>query len=234
MTPRVLVVDDEPAIRDSVTYALEQEGFETESAADGRTALQVAQREEFDAIVLDLMLPGLSGMDVCRRLRAESAVPIIMLTARTTEVDRIVGLELGADDYVTKPFSVRELISRVRAVLRRRELDRQELGREPIANAVRHIGGLTVDLVRHEVWVDGEHVLLTPSEFRLLEKLSEEPGRAYDRYELMRYLWRSEHTGDARSCDAHVVNLRRKLEPDASRPTRLVTVRGVGYALRAV
>ena len=229
MRPRVLVVDDEPAIRDSVTYALEREGFETTSAADGLEALEAARKEAFDAVVLDLMLPQLSGQEVCRRLRAESPVPIIMLTARTTEIDRVVGLELGADDYVTKPFSVLELVSRVRAQLRRRELDRQE-GEA----AVRRIGGLTIDLVRHEVNVDGRPVELTPSEFRLLEKLSEQPGRAYARRELMQHLWRSEHVGDERTCDAHVVNLRRKLEPNPVTPSRLVTVRGVGYSLRPV
>jgi two-component system, OmpR family, response regulator RegX3 len=227
MSASVLVVDDEPAIRDAVTYALEREGFSTRTADDGPSALDLARSEPFDLVVLDLMLPRLSGTEVCRALRSESAVPIIMLTARSTEIDRVIGLELGADDYVVKPFSVMELVSRVKAILRRRELDRGDG-----AGAVRRIGSLTIDLMRHEVSVDGGSVHVTPSEFRMLEKLSEEPGRAYGRRELLRHLWRSEHVGDERACDAHVVNLRRKLERGAAPPVRLVTVRGVGYALR--
>ena len=225
---RILVVDDEPTIRESVAYALVREGFEVSSAEDGETGLRLALAEQFDAVVLDVMLPGLSGTEVCRRLRAESTVPILMLTARTAEVDRVVGLELGADDYVAKPFAMRELVARVRAQLRRRELDRGEGG------AHRTVGGIEIDFRRHEVRVDGARVELTPTEFKLVALLSSDPGRAWPRRDLMRHLWESEHVGDERAVDAHVVNLRRKLEADPSDPRRLVTVRGVGYSLLAV
>jgi two-component system response regulator RegX3 len=225
---RILVVDDEPAIRESVAYALEHEGFEVRAVEDGETGLRLALDERFDAVVLDVMLPGLSGAEVCRRLRAQSTVPILMLTARTAEVDRVVGLELGADDYVAKPFAMRELVARVRAQLRRRELDRSE------GEARRAVGGIEIDFRRHEVRVDGHRVELTPTEFKLVALLSSDPGRAWPRSDLMRHLWESEHVGDQRAVDAHVVNLRRKLEVDPSDPKRLVTVRGVGYSLLAV
>jgi two-component system response regulator RegX3 len=225
---RILVVDDEPAIVDSVSYALRRDGFEVAVEVDGTTALAAARTDPFDLIVLDVMLPGLPGTEVCRRLRAESAVPIILLTAKGEEVDRVVGLELGADDYVTKPFSMAELVSRVRALMRRRELDR---GESPVALRV---GGLEIDVVRHEVRADGEPVQLTPSEFRLLAILAREPERAFSRDELLRRLWRTDYVGDERACDSHMVNLRRKIERDPRRPARIVTVRGVGYKLRAV
>ena len=228
MTARVLVVDDEPALRDSVTYALEREGFDVSAVADGETALELAGTEPFDAVVLDVMLPGLPGTEVCRRLRGESAVPIVMLTARTAEVDRVVGLELGADDYVTKPFSLAELVARVRAILRRRELDRSEAEAPALV-----VGGLAIDRVRHEVRVDGGLVELTPSEFRLLALLASKPGRAFTRRELVQELWRSEYVGDERICDTHVVGLRRKVERDPARPARILAVRGVGYKLVA-
>jgi two-component system response regulator RegX3 len=228
VSARVLVVDDEPALRDSVSYALEHEGFEVATVADGESALDLAGRESFDAVVLDVMLPGLPGTEVCRRLRSDSSVPILMLTAKDTEVDRVVGLELGADDYLTKPFSLAELVARVRAVLRRRELDRSES-----EAAVLNVGGLAIDRVRHEVEVDGQSVELTPSEFRLLALLASEPGRAFTRRELVRELWRSEYVGDERICDTHVVGLRRKVERDPARPARILAVRGIGYKLVA-
>jgi DNA-binding response OmpR family regulator len=222
---KILVVDDEPAIRDSIAYALEREGYEVFGAEDGETALALSRSESFEAIILDIKLPGRSGTDVCRELRAESSVPIVMLSARGAEIDRVVGLELGADDYIAKPFSVSELVARVRAILRRRELDRSEAG------SLRRVGGLLLDLRRHAVLVDGRDVELTPMEFRLLAVMAEEPERAFDRRELMRHLWESDFGGDQRACDSHVVNLRRKLERDPSRPERIVTVRGVGYKL---
>jgi two-component system, OmpR family, response regulator RegX3 len=225
---RILVIDDEPTIRESVSYALEHEGFEVRAVEDGEIGLRVAREEPFDAVVLDVMLPGLSGTEVCRLLRAESAVPILMLTARNAEVDRVVGLELGADDYVPKPFAMRELVARVRALLRRRDLDRSEDG------SFRRVGGIEIDFRRHEVRVDGARVDLTPAEFKLLALLATDPGRAWERRELMRRLWESEHVGDERAVDAHVVNLRRKVERDPSEPRRIVTVRGVGYSLDAV
>jgi len=229
VSARILVVDDEPAIRDSLTYALAKEGFDVSSATDGDEALDAARSTSFDLILLDLMLPRVSGTDVCRELRAHSAVPIIMLTAKGTEIDRVVGLEVGADDYVTKPFSMAELMSRVRAVLRRRELDRAESG-----STVLRVGGLSVDLLRHELRVDDRVVALTPSEFKLVSLLAGEPERAFSRREIVQHLWDSEYAGDMRACDTHIVNLRRKIERDPSHPSRLVTVRGVGYRLLPV
>jgi DNA-binding response OmpR family regulator len=221
---RILVVDDEPTILDSVGYALQREGFDVSSARDGTEGLRLARAEKPDVIVLDVMLPGLSGREVCRQLRAESDVPILMLSARGGEVDRVLGLELGADDYVTKPFSLAELVSRVRALLRRRELDRVR------HDAVR-VGDLEFDLAAHDVRIDGDRVHLTPSEFRLVALLASDPGRAFSREELVRHLWETEYTGGERAVDAHVVNLRRKLEHDPADPRRLLTVRGIGYAL---
>jgi two-component system, OmpR family, response regulator RegX3 len=222
---RILVVDDEPAIRDAVSYALKAEGFQTETVETGEDALERARQDDFDLLVLDLMLPGLSGSDVCRTVRSESGVPIILLTARDSEIDRVLGLEIGADDYVTKPFSMAELVGRVRALLRRRELDRASV------SGVLRVGDLRVDLLRHEVKLGGRPVFLTPSEFRLLALLAGEPERVFSRRELMEHLWESEYVGDQRACDVHIANLRRKLEADPASPKRLVTVRGVGYKL---
>ena len=226
MSERILVVDDEPAIVDAVAYALEGEGYEVASRTDGEEALSAALDEAFDLVVLDLMLPRLSGTEVCRRLRAESDVPIVMLTAKDAEVDRVLGLEIGADDYVTKPFSIAELVSRVRALLRRRELDRAGRG-----YAFKRVGSLTLDLTRHKVSLGGSEVQLTPSEFRLLALLAEEPERAYSRREIMQHLWESSYVGDERACDIHISNLRRKLEDAPDEPQRVLTVRGIGYKL---
>jgi two-component system, OmpR family, response regulator RegX3 len=226
VSERILVVDDEPAIVDAVSYALEGEGYEVTSRLDGEEALTAALEEPFDLVVLDLMLPKLSGTEVCRRLRAESDIPIVMLTAKDAEVDRVLGLEIGADDYVTKPFSVAELVSRIRALLRRRELDRAGRG-----FAFKRVGSLTLDLTRHKVSLDGGEIQLTPSEFRLLALLAEEPERVYSRREIMQHLWESSYVGDERACDIHISNLRRKLERVPDEPERILTVRGVGYTL---
>ena len=228
MSERILVVEDEQTIADSVAYALRGAGYEVETVGDGDLALERAREREWDLMVLDLLLPGTQGLDVCREIRADSALPIVMLTARDAELDRVVGLELGADDYVTKPFSVAELVSRVRALLRRRELDRRRSG------AVRDVGGLHLDISRQSATVDGRALQLTRSEFRLLTLLASEPGRVYTRDELVRHLWQSDFVGDRRAIDVHVSNLRRKIEPEPRRPRRLLTVRGVGYKLVAV
>ncbi|MBA2358849.1 MAG: response regulator transcription factor [Actinobacteria bacterium] len=228
MSDSILVVDDEPALTDAVRYALAAEGFDVEEAADGRSALAAARERRFDVILLDLVLPDLSGIEICRRLRAESDVPILMLTARDAEVDRVLGLEAGADDYVTKPFSMAELVSRVRAILRRRELDRGSR-----TATVRRVGGLEVDLTGHRVIVDGLPVSLTRSEFKLLGLLTREPERVFSRRQIMQHLWDSDFVGDERACDIHVSNLRRKIEREG-KPDRLVTVRGVGYKLLEV
>jgi two-component system response regulator RegX3 len=225
---RVLVVDDEPAIRDAVEYALRSEGFEVEGAGDGEAGLKAALEQSFDVVILDLMLPRMPGTEVCRRLRGESSVPIIMLTAKGAELDRVLGLEIGADDYVTKPFSMAELIGRIRAIIRRRELDRSG------AASVIRVGGLELDPIRHEVKVDGEQKRLTPSEFKLLLLLAEDPERVFNRREIMQHLWDSTYVGDQRACDIHISNLRQKIEPDASQPIRILTVRGVGYKLATV
>ena len=226
MSERILVVDDEPAIAEAVSYALEENGFEVESADDGEAALVALSRSPYDLLVLDLRLPKVSGIEVCRRVRGESAIPIIILTAKDAEIDRVLGLEVGADDYVTKPFSMAELVSRVRALLRRRELDRGLDG-----GSVQRIGDLLVDRLRHQVHIGDKRVYLTASEFKLLSFLGEEPERVFTRREIMRYLWDSDYVGDQRACDVHVSNLRRKIESDPARPERLVTVRGVGYKL---
>jgi two-component system response regulator RegX3 len=226
---RILVVDDDPGIVDVVVFALRNDGFEVETAGDGERALDLAQRERFDVMVLDLMLPGVSGTEVCRRLRASgNGVPIVMLTARDAEVDRVVGLEVGADDYVTKPFSTAELVSRIRAILRRRELDRAQT-----RVALTQVGGLRIDFGRHEVRVDERAVRLTPSEFKLLALLAEEPERVFSRRQIMEHLWESEWVGDEHAADVHISNLRRKIERAPGAPERIVTVRGFGYKLVA-
>jgi DNA-binding response OmpR family regulator len=226
LSARILVVDDEPAIVDGVGYALRNEGFAVDTARNGEDALAAARADGYDLVILDLMLPRVSGLEVARALRGESPVPIIMLTAKDAEVDRVVGLELGADDYVTKPFSMAELLSRVRAILRRRELDRADGG-----PSVRQVGGLRLDLTRHQVTVGEKTVQLTPLEFKLVALLAEEPERVFSRTEIMRELWESPHVGDQRACDFHISNVRRKIERDPARPERLLTVRAVGYTL---
>jgi two-component system response regulator RegX3 len=224
---RILVVEDEPAIAEALTYALEEAGHAVDSVDTGDLALDAARRHGYDLMILDLMLPGVPGLDVCQTLRAESDLPIVILTAADAEADRIHGLDIGADDYVTKPFSVAELVSRVRALLRRRLLDRAT------ASPVQSVGGLELDLARHAVTVDGRPIQLTRSEFRLVALLASEPGRDFTRDELVSHLWQSDFVGDRRAIDVHISNLRRKLEPDPRHPKRLLTVRGVGYKLDA-
>ena len=224
MSSRIIVVDDEPALRDAVSYSLRSEGYDVTAVANGEAALDLVEADPPDVVVLDVMLPGLSGVEVCRRLRDTGDIPILMLTARDAEVDRVVGLEAGADDYVTKPFSMAELVSRVRAILRRRELDRRGLG-------ALGVGDLFLDPQRHRVEVAGRNVDVTPSEFTVLSLLASAPDRVFTRREIMQRLWDSQYVGDQRACDVHISNLRRKLERDPQRPERLLTVRGTGYKL---
>jgi len=225
---RILVVEDDPAISDAVDYALREAGYDVDAVGDGDVALERARHRSYDLMVLDLLLPGRPGIDVCSTLRAEhNDLPIVMLTALDAEADRVHGLDIGADDYVTKPFSIAELVSRVRSLLRRRELDRKSGG------SVRSVGGLRLDVARHTAAVDGRPVLLTRSEFRLVALLASEPGKPFEREDLIRHLWESDFVGDRRAIDVHVSNLRRKLERDPRRPERLITVRGVGYKLVA-
>jgi two-component system response regulator RegX3 len=221
---RILVADDEPAIRESVSYALRAEGFAVDEAATGQEAIRAAAEVDYDVVLLDVMLGDLSGVEICRRLRADSTVPIVMLTARDAEVDRVLGLESGADDYVTKPFSMRELVSRVRAILRRRELDL------PARRELRRVGDMEIDLLRHRVTVDGRDVRVTPTELRILSLLAGE-DRSFTRHEILRYAWETTFVPDGRSCDVHIANLRRKIGDDAAQPERLLTVRGIGYRL---
>ncbi len=228
---RILVADDEPSVRESVGYALRQEGFEVELATDGDDANEkIGPEVDFDLLVLDIMMPGRSGLDLCRDVRGRSPVPIILLTAKDAEVDKVVGLEVGADDYVTKPFSVRELLGRVRAQLRRRELDRATGSAEDNGKGI-DAGEVTIDLARHLVTVRGEPVNLTRSEFQVLRLLAERPGQVFSRLEIMEELWQSEFSGDVRACDVHISNLRQKIERDPQDPELVLTVRGVGYKL---
>ena len=229
MSSRILIADDEPSVRDSVSYALQQEGYEVTPAVDGSDAeAKLAGEMEFDLLILDIMMPGRSGLDICREVRARSAVPIIILTAKDAEVDKVVGLEVGADDYVTKPFSVRELLGRVRAQLRRRELDRAP---QADANTEISAGPVSMDLVRHVVRVRGEQVNLTRSEFQLLRLLAGRPGEVFRRHQIMEELWQTEFDGDDRACDVHISNLRQKVERDPQEPQLVLTVRGIGYKL---
>jgi two-component system response regulator RegX3 len=228
---RILVADDEVSVRESVGYALEQEGFAVTIATDGDDAdSKLGEVIDYDLLVLDIMMPGKSGLDLCRDVRSRSPVPIILLTAKDAEVDKVVGLEVGADDYVTKPFSVRELLGRVRAQLRRRELDRATGAGDPDGKSI-DAGDVTIDLARHLVTVRGAPVNLTRSEFQVLRLLAERPGQVFSRLEIMEELWQSEFSGDVRACDVHISNLRQKIERDAQDPELVLTVRGVGYKL---
>jgi len=222
MNRRILVVDDDKKIVDLVSLYLRREGYGVLAAYDGREALELARLKQPDLIVLDLLLPELDGKDVCRLLRAESSVPIIMLTARSTDEDKLLGLDLGADDYITKPFNPRELVARVRAVLRRAAPNE-----EPPED--KRFGELLISFVRHEVLARGAVVNLTPTEFRLLETMAREPGRAFSRCDLLDRAFGYDYEGLERTVDVHIMNLRRKIEAEPSRPRYVVTVAGVGY-----
>jgi two-component system response regulator RegX3 len=222
---RILVVEDEESLADSVRYNLEREGFGVSVATDGRRALERFRSERPSLVILDLMLPEMSGLDVCRSIRAESDVPIIMVTAKDSEADKVTGLELGADDYVTKPFSMRELVSRVRANLRR---VRPAAALEP-AEEVLSGGPVRMDVARHEVTVRGAAVALPPKEFELLEAFLRRKGRLLTRDFLIEEVWGADYFGDTRTLDVHVKRLRRKVETDPHRPDHLHTVRGLGY-----
>ncbi len=222
---RVLVVEDERALAESVRYALEVEGFDVTVVATGREALERYRAVDPSLVLLDVMLPGSSGLDVCRRIRAESRVPIIMVTARDGEADTVAGLELGADDYVTKPFSMRELMARVRAQIRRSDRSGTMTG----ANEVLCASGVELDVDAHEVRVDGEVVRLRPKEFDLLESLMRRMNRLATRDLLIDEVWGPSYFGDTKTLDVHIKRLREKIESNPSRPTRIVTERGLGY-----
>lgn len=227
VTPQtVLVVDDEEAIAEAVRARLESEGYRVVVAADGAQALDAAEREPPDLVVLDLMLPGMDGLEVCKRLQRDRWVPVLMLTARTEEADKVAGFAVGADDYLTKPFSLRELAVRVRAILRRSERAAQATSAETL-----HLGGLSIDAARRRVYVDGTEVQLTPLEFEILLTLARDPGVVFTREQLMDRVWGYRDYAGGRVVDSHVARLRRKLGEDGT--TRFVrTVHGVGYAFR--
>src|SRR5207302_3163256 len=225
----ILLVDDEDAVQKLLTYPLEREGFRVMQARDGEEALQRFGTERVDLVVLDLMLPKLDGLEVCRRLRAQSTVPIIMLTARDDELDKVVGLELGADDYITKPFSIREFRSRVRALLRRAKLPPYQGDGDDETIAA---GPLRIDLGRRAVELDGRSVQLTYVEFELLRTMASNPGRVFSRKMLLEELWGGSDYREPRTIDVHVRHLREKLERDPREPEYIFTVRGVGYRFR--
>jgi two-component system response regulator RegX3 len=224
---RILIVEDEQSLSDPLSFLLRREGYDTEVAADGREALAAFDRSGADLVLLDLMLPGLPGTEVCRELRTRSSVPIIMLTAKDSEVDIVVGLELGADDYVTKPYSTRELLARIRAVLRRRvEADDED-------ESVLQAGPVRLDVDRHAVAVRGAEVAMPLKEFELIELLLRNAGRVLTRGQLIDRVWGSDYFGDTKTLDVHIKRIRSKIETDPSQPTLLLTVRGLGYRFEA-
>ncbi|MBL8930125.1 MAG: response regulator transcription factor [Kineosporiaceae bacterium] len=225
---RILVVEDEESFSDPLSYLLRKEGFEVSVAGDGPAALDEFDRAGADLVLLDLMLPGLPGTEVCRQLRSRGNVPVIMLTAKDSEIDKVVGLELGADDYVTKPYSSRELVARIRAVLRRGvEVE------APHTTATVEAGPVRMDIDRHVVTVDGEPIALPLKEFELLELLLRNAGRVLTRMQLIDRVWGVDYVGDTKTLDVHVKRLRSKIEPDPANPRYLVTVRGLGYKYEA-
>ncbi|MFC7449340.1 MULTISPECIES: response regulator transcription factor [Rhodococcus] len=224
----VLIVEDEESLADPLAFLLRKEGFEATVVGDGPSALAEFDRSGADIVLLDLMLPGMSGTDVCKQLRARSGVPVIMVTARDSEIDKVVGLELGADDYVTKPYSARELIARIRAVLRRgADNDSDDSADDGVLEA----GPVRMDVERHIVQVNGDTVMLPLKEFDLLEYLLRNSGRVLTRGQLIDRVWGADYVGDTKTLDVHVKRLRSKIEADPAKPEHLVTVRGLGYKL---
>jgi DNA-binding response OmpR family regulator len=227
-TTRILLVDDEQPVQKLLTFPLEKEGYEVVQAFDGQQALQAFDQQQFDLVVLDIMLPRMDGLEVCRRLRAKSRVPIIMLTAKAEEIDKVIGLEIGADDYITKPFSMREFRSRVRAALRRAEMvPATSLDEEPLQR-----GDLRIDFAKRRTELRGQPVELTYVEFEILAVLARAPGRVYSRDMLLEQVWGDSSYRDPRTIDVHIRHLREKIESDAKTPEYLLTVRGVGYRFR--
>jgi len=230
MSEKILVVEDEPSLQETLAYNLERQGYNVETASDGQAALERARKLQPDLIVLDLMLPVLDGFEVCRIIRQESNVPILILTARDDEIDRVIGLEMGADDYLTKPFSMREFLARVKAQLRRVRLIREELNAETTETKGRlHFGNLLIDLTRREVLIDDQPLAFKPKEFDLLLFLARHRGQALSRELILERVWGWEFSGGSRTVDVHVRWLREKIENDPTNPIRIVTVRGAGY-----
>jgi two-component system, OmpR family, response regulator len=227
-TTRILLVDDEQPVQKLLTYPLQKEGYEVVQALDGQQALQAFDQQQFDLVVLDIMLPRMDGLEVCRRLRARSRVPIIMLTAKAEEIDKVIGLELGADDYITKPFSMREFRSRVRAALRRAEMvPSSDAEEEPLER-----GDLLIDFAKRMTELRAEPIELTYVEFEILAALARAPGRVFSRDMLLERVWGDSSYRDPRTVDVHIRHLREKIEQDPKNPEYLLTVRGVGYRFR--
>jgi len=227
MTERILVVEDEVSIRETIAYNLSREGFQVEQAADGNVAIEIARTTKPDALILDIMLPGKDGLEVCRILRKESNVPILMLTARADEIDKIVGLEIGADDYMVKPFSMRELMTRVKALLRRVRLMREESSDS--SHLRLEFGNLTINPASHEVLVDDRPAELRPKAFDLLAFLASHRGQVFSREQLLTEIWGWDYFGESRTVDVHIRWIREAIEPDPSKPVRIMTIHGVGY-----
>jgi len=225
---KILIVEDDRNLLNTLQYNLRKEGYEVITAIDGAEALEIARRDKPDLIILDIMLPKINGFEVCRILRKEMTVPILMLTARAEETDKIVGLEIGADDYMTKPFSLRELIARVRAILRR-----VKIAEQPPEGPVLKVGDIELDVARHKVTVSGEIVELTPKEFDLLAFLAKNKGLVFSRDQLLEKVWGYDFAGGTRTVDVHIRWLRQKIEPEPTRPRYLITVRGAGYKLES-
>jgi DNA-binding response OmpR family regulator len=224
--PRVLIVEDDDAMRDMVSYALAEEGMEVEAVADGESALEIfSSSGPFDVVILDVMLPGIDGVSVCKELTSTSDVPVVMLTARDDETSVVVGLEVGADDYITKPFSYRELVSRVRATLRRRRIDARASSKQERLE----FPGLVIDLTRRRVDAQGTLVELTAAQFNILVLLASHPGWVYSRGQIMATVWGTDFSGDSRAADMQIRNIREKIEPDPKNPRYVLTARGIGY-----
>ena len=234
MAEKILVVDDEISLQETLAYNLKKQGYEVQTTGDGTEALELARELEPDLIILDVMLPGLDGFEVCRILRKEMSTPVLMLTARDDEIDRVVGLEVGADDYLAKPFSMRELLARVKAMLRRVRLIREEVNqaegeeRKP-KTEILEFDNLRIDMTRHEITVDGEVVAFKPKEYELLTFLVQHQGQVLSREFILERVWGWDFIGDSRTVDVHVRWLREKIEPYPANPQRIITVRGAGY-----
>lgn len=232
MTSKILIVEDEPALQDTLEYNLTHQGYDVKVTGDGIQAVETARNFRPDLVLLDVMLPGLDGFEVCRILRQETNVPILMLTARDTEIDRVIGLEIGADDYITKPFSMRELQARLKALLRRVRLDHEDsvqVKEATVEAEIMEFGDLRLDLSRHELSKRGQPLPLKPKEFELFVYLSQHKGKALTRELIMETVWGWDYTGGSRTVDVHIRWLREKIEPDPANPVRIVTVRGAGY-----
>jgi two-component system response regulator RegX3 len=225
---RILIVEDESSFSEALSFLLSKEGFEVSIAENGRTALEIFKTQNFDLILLDLMIPEVSGIEVCRAIRTTSSVPIIMLTAKDSEIDKVVGLELGADDYVTKPYSSRELVARIKAVLRRGSADDQ-----PQEAGIHSVGNIRMDIERHTVTVNGAAIPLPLKEFELLEFLLRNEGRVLTRAQLIDRVWGGDYYGDTKTLDVHIKRLRSKIEADPANPVLIQTIRGLGYKFEA-